>query len=61
MEQIKQISRKKQTQANSDFLRNQMAEKARQKEVNRAVETLYYKPHFGPEETLDQVKEKLDK
>ena len=61
MEAIKQLSKKKQTQANTEFLRSQMAEKARRKEIDHAVETLYYKPHFGPEETLDQVQVKLDK
>lgn len=41
--------------ANCDFIRNQMAEKAAVKQAEKEVDTLYYKPHFGPEETLDQV------
>lgn len=30
------------------------------KEAEAAVEGLYYKPHFGPEETLDQVQKVMD-
>ena len=49
-----------QNEINKEFIKNQIAEKARTKEMTRAVETLYYKPHFGPEETLEQVKRNLD-
>lgn len=45
---------------NSEFLRRQIAEKNMRKESENAVEGLYYKPHFGPEETLDQIQSNLD-
>ena len=32
----------------------------RRKEAEAAVEGLYYKPHFGPEETLDQIQANID-
>ena len=41
--------------ANKTYLQNQIKEKEQRKEASKAIESLYYKPHFGPEETLDQV------
>ena len=53
-------NRVKMNMANVDFIRNQIEEKKRVKDAEKQVETLYYKPHFGPEETLDQVKKNLE-
>jgi hypothetical protein len=60
MEYFKQQDRNKQNQANREFLQAQIAEKQMRKTNERDYELLYYKPHFGPEETLDQVKVNLD-
>lgn len=53
MEHIKKLNREKQNRANCEFIRTQIAEKQQRQEKEKAVDTLYYKPHFGPEETLD--------
>ena len=53
MDRIKAASRHKQNQANVEFIRNQIVEKQARKANENDVERLYYKPHFGPEETLD--------
>ena len=55
MEFIKHCDKKQQNRVNCDYLRSQIAEKAARKDAEYAVESLYYKPHFGPEETLDQI------
>ena len=60
MEFIKQQDRKKQNRVNSEFLRRQIAEKQLRRETENQVEGLYYKPHFGPEETLDQIQTNMD-
>ena len=38
---------------NQDFIRQQILEKAQVRKQIHDVEKLYYKPHFGPEETAD--------
>jgi len=53
MEAVKAKNRYDQNQANVEFIRSQIAEKQARQQVEKAVENLYYKPHFGPEETLD--------
>ena len=53
-------NRVNQNRANRDFILNQIAERQRVRSVEKDVDTLYYKPHFGPEETLDQVKKNLN-
>ena len=55
MEFMKQQDRIKQNRVNSEFLRRQIVEKQLRQENEKNVEGLYYKPHFGPEETLDQI------
>jgi hypothetical protein len=42
-------------QRNADYIREQIRIKEAQKEVEKGVETLYYKPHFGPEETYERA------
>ena len=60
MEFLKVQDRKHQNREHSDFLRSQIAEKQKRKVAEQAVEVLYYKPHFGPEETLDNVQKGID-
>jgi len=52
MEYLKAQDRIVQNKQHRDFLQNQIVEKAMRREAEAAVEGLYYKPHFGPEETL---------
>lgn len=49
----KKNDRRRQNLINMEFIKNQIEEKNRVKDQVRQVESLYYKPHFGPEETLD--------
>lgn len=60
MEFLKQQDRQKQNRVNSEYLRKQIAEKQLRKQTEAGVEGLYYKPHFGPEETLDQIQQDIE-
>lgn len=53
LDEQKRNDRKRQNQVHLEFIKNQIEEKARVKNEHRQVESLYYKPHFGPEETLE--------
>lgn len=57
---FRHVNKVKMNMANVDFIRTQIDDKARVKNAEKQVETLYYKPHFGPEETLDQVQKNLE-
>lgn len=60
LELLKQQDRKRQNNDNFASLKQQIADKSLRKEHEKMIETKYYKPHFGPEETLDQIQQNID-
>ncbi len=60
MDRAKKSNQKKQNKDHVDFIRNQIIEKQQRADAEKVVEKLYYKPHFGPEETLDQIKRNME-
>ena len=46
---------------NQDFVLRQMQENSEQKKLSEKIERQYYKPHFGPEETNELVRQHIER
>jgi len=50
-------NQKNNMKANQDFIAMQMNQAREQRETQKKIDSQYYKPHFGPEETNDVVRQ----
>jgi hypothetical protein len=51
------LNQKNNMKANQDFISMQMAQAKEQRDTQKGIDRQYYKPHFGPEETNDVVRQ----